>query len=315
MTNVPEIDVIVLSWNRLESTLETIDSALAQERVGPHVWIVDQGSDSACVEALRLRAVEDSRLTLIELAENVGIPGGRNRAIQPGRAAVIVSIDNDAVFETSADLAYVAKRFEEDPQLGAIGFRVVTYQTGEDDRLSWAYPRSLRAQRDTAFVTTRFAGGAHAVRREAWERTRGYDESLFFYWEELDLSYQLIEAGYRIEYDPTVRIRHKVDPNRRVEWSSGRFYYLVRNALYIDWKYYRSLRRVAARAVGYQLKGAYNGLLSQALRGAVDAVSMALRHNASPLSQHARSYISAHDDRHRGRLIDRIRTEVLERLP
>lgn len=313
--SVPQIDVIILSWFRLANTLEAIDNVLAQEDVDVHAWVVDQGSDATCVEALRARARFEPRITLIELPTNLGPPGGRNRAIPLGTAPFICSLDNDAVFASPTSLAYAAERFAKDPTLGALGFRILIFENGDDDKLSWSYPRSLRAQRESRFVTTRFAAGAMMMRRAAWERTRGYDEALFFYWEELDLSYQIIDAGYRIEYDPAVQVRHKVDPDRRVEWSKDRFYYLVRNALYIDWKYYRSLRRVTTRAIGYQIKGGFNGVFSQAVRGVVDAVGMARRHVGQPLGPRARRYVDDNDEQHRGSLFDRIRNEVLERLP
>ena len=42
------------------------------------------------------------------------------------------------------------------------------------------------------------SGAAAALRRQALEQTHYYEDRLFFFWEEVDLSYQLIELGWTI---------------------------------------------------------------------------------------------------------------------
>jgi len=41
---LPSVDIILLSWNRVELTLETVESLLHQQGVALNIWIVDQGS-------------------------------------------------------------------------------------------------------------------------------------------------------------------------------------------------------------------------------------------------------------------------------
>jgi GT2 family glycosyltransferase len=74
---------------------------------------------------------------------------------------------------------------DRDPGLGAIGFRILVDATGTDDLLSWGYPRSLLARAGEVFDAAPFVGAGHAIRRAAWEAAGGYDEALFFCWEEL----------------------------------------------------------------------------------------------------------------------------------
>ena len=311
-----DIDVIILSYNRLELTLETIQSVCQQTGVSPVIWLVDQGSSDDCLVALRTMANSVPNLHLIENGYNTGVAMGRNIGIGNGTAEVVVSLDNDAILADDHTLARLAIRFEEDPALGAVGFKVENYYTGEYDRGSWAYPRNLFEHRDEMFLTTRFCGAGHALRRSALEKTALYDEALFFYWEELDLSYQLIEAGYKIIYDPAFVVRHKVSPEQRTNWKDKRYFYLVRNAIYLDFKYFRSLKRALMLSAGYLLKGAYNGTFKQALSGVLDARTMIRQlPNALPLGLHAKQYIYEHDFRHRGSIWQRIQREVFERLP
>ena len=313
----PAIDVVILSWNRRDLILETIASVRKQQGVQVTIWVVDQGSDAETLQALR-PLHEAGAIHLLELGRNLGVAGGRNVGNTQGHAPIIVSLDNDAVFASDYALQKVAALFREDERLGAVGFRLKNYFTDEDDWLNWAYPRRLFARRAERFLTTRFVGAAHAIRRAAWEQTRGYDPRLFFYWEELDLSYQLIEAGWQVAYDPRVVVRHKISPETRLNWHDGRYYYLVRNALYLNYKYFRSRRRVFVLAAGYVLKGAYNGLLREALRGLRDAIGMmnAVRVEDMPvLGEAARQYIAENEGQARGGLWGRLRHDVFVRLP
>jgi GT2 family glycosyltransferase len=206
--------------------------------------------------------------------------------------------------------------------LGAVGFRILNFYTRADDERSWGYPMSLKPRSDQEFFATRFIGTGHTLRRSAFESVGGYDDSLFFCWEELDVCYRLINRGYRILYAPEVAIYHKVSPQHRVNWANGRYYYQVRNRLYIEYKYGTPIPALAARAFAYVLKGAYNGVGRQAVSGARDAVAMCRRYRrvhgsrvVSRLSAAARRYIADNDVKYRGSLLYRLQTELFAKLP
>jgi len=310
------IDVVILSWNRVQMTLEAVTSVIEQEDILPCVWVLDQGSDSENARQLEesFRALPQVRF--IQVGRNLGVADGRNRGIGCGSAPVAVCLDNDAVFRDRDALRHALTRFQEDDRLGALGFSILDSETGQVDRRSWVYPRAQLADRRSSFVTTRFCGAGHALRRDAFNQAGGYDPSLFFYWEEVDLSNRLIERGYRILYDPGVVVLHRKTGEGRYHWRDNRFYYLVRNALYLDWKYYRSLGRLALLASGYILKGMYNAVLMQGIRGIWDAIPRMknLPRQAAHLGPAARDYIALHELRYRGNIWNRLRHEVLERL-
>jgi len=313
---MPDLDVVILSRNRPRETLDAVASVRRQAGVEARTFVVDQGSDESCLATLRTALGGEQGVELLAIGRNLGVAGGRNRGNALGHGDILVSLDDDAELESPTALARVAERFAAEPGLGALGFRILVASTGEDDRLSWVYPRQLWQRRDEAFPAARFCGAGHALRREAWARTRGYDERLFFYWEELDLSCQLLDLGYTIAYDPRVRVLHKIAPQGRRHWGEDRFYYLVRNALYLDWRYRRSLSRLLALGSGYLLKGAFNGAVGQALRALRDLPAMARSApSVPPLGREARRYIEQHDLRHRGGPWTRLRREVLEKLP
>jgi GT2 family glycosyltransferase len=320
-TESPNIDVVILSWNRTEKTIETINSVLTQEEVTPWIWLVDQGSDTPHLESMRVIASKHNNVHLEELGANIGVPGGRNRGMRLGYADVIVSIDNDAILESPYAFRDIIQHFESDPKLGVLSLRIKNFYTGEDDNLSWIYPKAQRSMREQSFLTTRFPGGAHALRREALKKTGEYDEIMFFYWEEVDLSYRFIIQGYHIRYDPGIAILHKISPEARVSWEKDRYYYTTRNAIYIKFKYEQNIIKAIIVGLGYLIKGIYNRVPSQALNGFRDGIRMCktawseIRNGTYKLNQQARSYIWENEKRYRGSLWQRLKTEVFSNLP
>lgn len=62
-------------------------------------------------------------------------------------------------------------------------------------------------RQDDRWVET-VSGFAWAARLEVFERLGGFDEKLFLYFEEQDMSLQLLKAGFKIRYLAGVRILH-----------------------------------------------------------------------------------------------------------
>jgi GT2 family glycosyltransferase len=202
-----------------------------------------------------------------------------------------------------------------------VAFRIINYFTGVDDEMCWDYPDALRSQADQEFLATRFIGAGHAMRREAFIAAGEYDESLFFGGEERDLSYRILNLGYRIKYVPDLMVLHRADPEARVRWNEGRYYYLVRNGLYTDFKFGTPIWRLARAAGAIIVKGVYNGLGGQALRAVFDAAMMAAHfsrsHSRTPiyrLRKDAREYIDNCEQRGKKSVWHRVRRQF-EKLP
>ncbi|HEX5126135.1 MAG TPA: glycosyltransferase, partial [Rhodocyclaceae bacterium] len=217
MNSEIHVDVIVLSWNRVEDTIAAIASALAQEGIEKRILVVDQGSDAANLEQLERYVARFDCIELKKLGRNVGVAGGRNIASAMGNAPYIVALDSDAEFADTDMLARAVTIMNNDPHLCAIGFRINNFFTGENDATSWDYP-APGSHPDRKFFTTRFIGAGHAIRRSAFELAGGYDERLFFCGEEIDLCYRMLNTGLRIQYVPSVIVCHKVSPEHRVLW-------------------------------------------------------------------------------------------------
>jgi len=319
--SLPAVDVIILSLDRIDETIAAVTSALEQKGVRQYIWIVDQASDAS--QHSRLQAfVIGKPVTLKSLRQNVGVPAGRNIASRMGSAPYIVAIDNDAVFDGPHTLERAIAHLESDPVLGAVGFRVLDYHSREDDASCWVYHQEMTSHSTKEFLAAQFVGTGHAVRRAAFEASGGYDDDLFFAYEELDLSYRIMNTGYKIKYAPDAVVLHKRSPEHRIPWRKGRYYYTVRNRLYIHWKYGARFRRFARSAAGFLIKGAYNGLFCQTLSGLIDAIRLCRKFDRSAsdrslyvLRHDVREYIRVCNPHDQINIWDKLRTHTFRRLP
>ena len=310
-----DADVVILSLERAADTVAAIQSALAQRGVSRHVFVVDQGSCPATLAQLAAAVDGQSDATLVSLGCNHGVPGGRNRGSALGHGRVIFGLDNDAVFAEPDTLARTVAALDAEPDLAAIGCRILEGSGKRDDLSSWGYPLALLPRAGDRFDTVTFVGAGHAIRRSAWQDAGPYDEALFFCWEEYDFCLRAIAHGWRIGYCGDIAIRHKASLNQRVAWSGQRWFHFVRNRLYIARKFGADWGGLLPRIAGYIVKGAHNGLLPATLQAVTAAVLLSRNLQRTPLCPAARAYLRAHDGSYRGSWLRRVQQELLAILP
>jgi GT2 family glycosyltransferase len=310
-----DADVVILALDRAEETAAAIRSALCQTGVSRHVIVVDQGSRPEALTLLADTVRDRNDASLFALDHNHGVPGGRNLGSNLGRGQFIVGLDNDAVFDSPEILARMKIAFDSDPDLGALGCRIVVDATGEEDLTSWGYPMALLPQAPNTFDAATFVGAGHAIRRQTWDDAGGYDASLFFCWEEYDFCLRAIARFWRVRYRGDLVIRHKVSPERRVVWSGSRWFHYVRNRIYIGRKNGESWLTLAPRMAGYCVKGARNGCFRDTPKALLAAVRMARGVRREALPPAALDYLRRTDTVWRGGWLTRLRREVMTALP
>ncbi len=276
-----DADVVILALDRAEDTAAAIRSALAQTGVTRHVFVVDQGSrpENLAVVAGVVAGRRDA--SLVVLGRNYGVAGGRNRGAALGHGRVIVGLDNDAEFATPDTLARLVAALDAEPNIAAVGCRIVTFATGADDMSSWGYARRLLPRAGDSFDASTFVGAGHAIRRTAWDDAGGYDAALFFCWEELDFCCRARGCGWFVRYRGDIVIRHKVSAEQRVGWSGARWFYFVRNRLYVGRKHGASWVELLPRLGIYLVRALRDGALRQAVRGAAAAVRLSRMRRAA----------------------------------
>lgn len=307
-----DADVIILTLNRVDDSVAAIASALAQTGVSRHIHVLDQGSSAAELARLAAAVAGRTDASLYRSDRNLGVAGGRNALTALGRGRVIAALDNDAVFATPDTLARMVAALDAEPDLAAIGCRILADATGADDLTSWGYPAALLPRSADRFDTVTFVGAGHAIRRLAWDAAGPYDPALFFCWEEYDFCLRAIGRGWRVAYRGDIVVRHKVAAEQRQAWSDRRWFHYVRNRIYIERKHAAGWPALVPRIGGYLVKGIRHDLARPTLAAIAAAARMPT--DPAPLPPLALAYLARHDTAHRGTLWDRLRREVLGRL-
>ena len=127
------------------------------------------------------------------LAENLGIPAGRNLGVPHTRGELLFFLDDDASLAAPDALAAVARRFEDDPRLGLLQLRVAPRDGGASAR-DWV-PRLRVGDRSRSSDITAVWEGAVAMRRAVFEAVGGWPADFRFVHEGIDLGWRVMDAG------------------------------------------------------------------------------------------------------------------------
>ncbi len=127
---------------------------------------------------------------------NRGVPGGRDLGLGATTAAIVGFLDDDAVASPGIGTRII-ETFDADPSVGAVALRLVD-EHGDTSRRH--VPRFGGRDPGRSGAVALFLGGACAVRREAYDDAGGYWEDLFYGHEEVELSWRLIDRGWKIVY-------------------------------------------------------------------------------------------------------------------
>jgi len=199
--------VILTMGNRPEDLGRAVESTGPLRSAGAELIVVGNGADPG--------PLPDGVVT-VRLEENAGVAGGRNAGVDAGTGDVVLFLDDDAWYPDPAALGeHVRARFGAEPQLAVLSFRVTDPEGGPGGR--WHVPRLRASDPERSSVVTTFAGGVCAIRRSAYLEAGGQPAAFFFGHEETDLSWRLLDLGYRIEYDAAVVVYHPVVHNARHE--------------------------------------------------------------------------------------------------
>jgi GT2 family glycosyltransferase len=236
-SNPPYLAVVIVNWNRPFDTLECVQSILREERENLEIIVVDNGSTDDSIPKIRNAF---PAITLISLASNLGFSRGYNTGIEQalqGRAQLILLLNNDTALDPKAlktlsnsnwDVAVPKILYYDNPErIWAAGCRwrnippsVAIIGFGKKDQPKYDNPRPLD------FAT----GCAVLVHRKVFETINGFDADLANYMEDYDFCFRARQAGFRIGYVPSARVRHKVSQTLG-EYSKERWQHQGRNTV------------------------------------------------------------------------------------
>lgn len=273
----PRVLAVVLNWRQPAMTLECVRALSAMTAPAAlDILVIDNGSGDGSAETLGRElppAVE-----LLALPENLGFGRGNNvglrRALDDGYDFALL-INNDA-FAAPDMLARLLAAAE--PSIALLSPKI-TYEA-RPDTLWFAGARRKHRTLDIADTGRGAADGPEwSVDRDvdyllgtcllvnlAAIRPVGlFDERYFMYFEDLDWSIRLQQAGYRLRLVAGARLTHRVAASSGGLESPFRRYHLARSGV-IFWRTYANLGNPAAILL-FRVASAVKMLLRLTLSG------------------------------------------------
>jgi GT2 family glycosyltransferase len=198
-----DVSVIVLDIDGGDMLRACLDSIAAQTLPPREVIVFDNGSRTPVAERIGFR----HGLHIFRSETNLGFAGGNNAAYRHASGDYIALINNDVILDRDW-LATVAAALDDDPRLAAVQTilrRDEITIDGAGIDISDGTFRQITAQHVRAWGVSATAA---LYRREALGDTI-FDETLFAYYEDVDLCARLHEAGWRTEVLPVIKATHR----------------------------------------------------------------------------------------------------------
>lgn len=262
-----ELSVIVVSHNSRDCLSDCL-SSLERERAGREwdILVVDNASDDGSADMV---AGSFPNVRLVRNTRNTGFAAANNLGIQKSRGRHVLFLNPDTRVLPGA-LDVLVRAMEARPDIGAAGPALLagprSFQVSFGGRVHffkelvqktvlnavWKVRlKSTRRPRSVAWAS----GACLIVRREALEKSGGFDEGFFLYFEDIDLCYRIRQANYKVLFFPPARVFHSggasasaVPLRSRLEYRRSQLRFYGRHASRLSQRLLRAYLGFEARA-------------------------------------------------------------------
>ncbi|MCB0076071.1 MAG: glycosyltransferase family 2 protein [Anaerolineales bacterium] len=281
---VPQVAAIMLTWNHWPATERVLQDLTAQDYGALTIIVVDNGSTDGTPARI---AAQFPRVTLLVNETNRGFAAAANQgAAVATDSAYLWFLNNDLRVDTDV-LTRLIGVLDRAPDVAALSPVIIDRgRPPHAESGGFAHPLTLECQRlpaergaESPIAVDYLFGTALLVRAEAFRAAGGFDDSFFFYYEDMDLSRRLRQLGHRLWVVPSVRLSHE-GGGSTVDQLQMRYYLKSRASVHFFRKHAgrrwplivltraasallttgRLLRRGRVRAMEAHWKGLWDGL-------------------------------------------------------
>ena len=264
-----KLSIIIVSYNvkyYLEQCLRSVAAAAAG--IDVETIVVDNESSDGSIEYLEPLFPQ---VRFVRAGGNIGFSRANNMAVGMSSGNYVLFLNPDTVIAGNV-LSDCIRFMDNHPAAGAAGVRMLNRDGSfarESRRgvptpfvafckmsgLCSLFPKSKVLGRyymgyldEEAPARIDIVSGAFMmVRREALDRTGGFDETFFMYGEDVDLSYRILQEGYENWYIPVPILHYKGESTNKTSYAYSKVFY---DAMLIFFnKHFRNYGRLLSFAV------------------------------------------------------------------
>lgn len=213
MTSQLKISVLIPTLNRPDAVERLVRQFLEQEYPDFEILVADQSDEPNT--ALESLAQTDRRVRYLRLTER-GTCRARNAAIAQATGDILFFVDDDSELVDRHMLAIHAENYA-DPTIAGLGGRVIDrnerLNKESHGRVCWVDESGRVFPNATGLARIGInapRGGHMSFRTEVVRAVNGFDERFSgnAMREETDFSLRVVEAGYRILFEPRATVVH-----------------------------------------------------------------------------------------------------------
>lgn len=226
-----DLSIIILSYNTetlLKRCLETVEN-LTKDNLSVEVIVVDNASSDGSVKMVREKF---PKFQLIESKKNLGFAGGNNLGLRHTHGNYILFLNSDTELKPSA-VTEMIKFMESDKKIGAVTPKTILFNGEMDPDCHRGFPTPWASLTyflglESLFPRSRIFGQYHRfyqdlneaheidagfgtfmfVKKKALDDAGVWDDSYFFYGEDLDLFYRIKQKGWKVMFYPKPLLLH-----------------------------------------------------------------------------------------------------------
>ena len=218
--------VVLVTYNDMEYIQTCLESVYDNEP--GEVVVVDNGSTDGTVDVIKNEFPET---TLIQMDHNPGPGSANNRGVQEVDSEYVVILNTDTIIDSNLIHELVQPIAENGPQITVP--KILTYNGNIINTIGniihfsgLAFTRGYGEPSDAYSETkqlTGISGACFATTRETYQEMCGFEDSMFIYMDDTELSWKANALGIDILYIPTAIVYHDY---QGIKLGSEKLYHL-----------------------------------------------------------------------------------------
>ena len=257
---LPSISIIIINWNSAHQLRECLEAIVKSDRHEfrlDKVIIVDNASTDRSLDGLEQL---DLPIQMIRNSVNKGFGAACNQGAAVSNSDYILFLNPDTrVAEDSIDRAASFMDKSSAQKVGVVGIQLVD-ERGKIQRSCARFPSQINLwcsilgidklvkspltsymmtewHHDNTQAVDHVMGAFYLIRNELFRSLQGFDENFFVYFEDLDLSYRVHQAGWSSYYLADTRSFHKGGGTSE-KIKATRLFYSQRSRILYGYKHF-----------------------------------------------------------------------------
>lgn len=263
------VSIIILSYNTKELLRECLKSLYKNIKgVDYEVLVVDNASTDGTFEEIQKLKVNSqnysSKVKIIQNDKNCGFSKGNNIGARAARGEYLVFLNSDTEMQDKG-LTGMVEFLKNHKTVGILGGRLrnmngsLQKSAGTFYTLSNVFLMLLGGERSgmlrkspSRIMQVDWVSGAFMMmRKELFEKLRGFDENFFMYVEDMEICFRAKKLGFSTYFYPNVNVLHKElgSSNRAfaiLHIYEGLLYFYKKHKSVFEYQFARGLLTVKA---------------------------------------------------------------------